>query len=62
MIRHEITASEVKVDDRLDSAKKSRVSVVRERNGKIMLRIETKGSRSPSVSILEPTDSLNVWR
>lgn len=42
-------AEQIEVGDRLDIARKHRVAVVLVRNGRVLVRVETRGARSATV-------------
>lgn len=62
MTRTTITAADLKVEDRLDSAGKTRVAQLHVRGERILAKIATRGTRSPSLATYALTDTLNVWR
>lgn len=62
MTRTPITAADLKVGDRLDSAGKTRVAQVHVRGDNVLAKIATRGTRSPSLAPYATTDTLNVWR
>lgn len=62
MSRTTITAADLKVGDRLDSAGKTRVAQLHVRGDNVLAKIATRGTRSPSLETYALTDPLNVWR
>jgi hypothetical protein len=58
----EIKASEIQVGDRLDISGKTRVAQRHPRTDKVLVQIQTTGTRSPSVAQWENDEPVTVWR
>ena len=62
MDRFILPATDIKVDDRLDMAGRSRVAAVHTHNGRVLARVTRRGARTASIRAWKPTDSLTIWR
>lgn len=62
MNSHMVAATDIQIGDRLDSAGKTRVARLHERNGAILARIQTRGTRSPSLRKWDAGTFVRVWR
>jgi hypothetical protein len=56
-----VKAEALTVGMRLDSGRKSRVAQVHIRNGRVLVRVETRGARSATVAAFNVGDDVRVW-
>lgn len=56
-----VAAESLATTDRLDSARKTRVALVHVRGDKVLVRIHTRGTRSPSIVTYDLGQQVRVY-